>query len=145
MASDSAMRRVALAALVVIVAFVVVAFFAGSSYVRRARQVRTFANLQVICARLDFALGHGEANRKALETIVASVNGGRDAWGRRYLFLTRVSGGKLHYVIASFGSDGGPDVANPAAYFDKTWENVSGKYARDIVFRDGRSVNAAGK
>ena len=134
--------KMALVAAIVLVAIVTVAAW---SFRRRALQVRTFADMQAISKRISTHLEAGDRSPEALQGIVRSVNQGKDAWGSDFILEIRKTDRGFSYLLVSRGSDGQLDVASPAAYFDLQHVDIRRQYAKDLVFRDGAAVTAAGK
>ncbi len=131
--------------LVVVVSVVTLFVIAVGSFYRRGRQVRTFADMRIIAAKLDAAIRTGVPTRAELLAVVQSVNHGRDAWGRDYLFELRATSLGTEYVLISRGSDGKLDFSDVSDYFTLAEGDVSYHFARDIVFRNGTAVTGAGK
>ncbi len=77
-------------------------------------------------------------------SLVRSVNGGRDAWGHRFIFMSNNDHKNFAYVVVSTGSDGQLDMKK-GDYFTMKPVNVKGAWAKDIVFRNGEAVTLAGK
>ncbi|HET9225984.1 MAG TPA: hypothetical protein VFR31_04915 [Thermoanaerobaculia bacterium] len=116
------------------------------SYVR-AKQIRTFADLQTICAKIEQMRSQSPhvLEEPQIAGVIASVANGRDAWGNPIKFSVRPSGEGLTYVLVSYGSDGKSAVDDFADYFDLPIRRIEGQAAADIVFRDGKPVTSAGK
>ncbi|MEP0774657.1 MAG: hypothetical protein HRF46_09900 [Acidobacteriota bacterium] len=115
------------------------------AFYRRALQVRTFADMQTITARMNAAIDSGERSQAKLFSLVQSVNQGRDAWGRDYVFDLQATAAGIEYVLISRGSDGKLDLSDVSAYFTLSEADIKYQYSRDIVFRDGVAVTRAGK
>lgn len=113
----------------------------------RAKQVRTFADLQVITERIDDAISknRGMIQPSQAREVILGVNGGRDAWGNEILFHSNVRDGKFTYVLVSPGEDGKLDLASLDDYFGVPVSSVHGLGGKDIVFRDGQPVTMGGK
>jgi hypothetical protein len=114
----------------------------------RIRQVRTVADMQTIAAKIE------AVREKAPESLggssevlhlISRVAGGRDAWGRELLFISKPAGRGFSYVLVSMGSDGKSDVAQPQDYFSMPEQIIHGAPWKDIVFREGHAVTRAGK
>lgn len=116
------------------------------SYVR-AKQVRTYADMQTIVAKIEQLRSFAPAPPKELQAqaILDSVAQGRDAWGHLFVFRSRPSKGGFSYILVSYGSDGKPDVPSLDEYFTIPESRVQGNGRKDIVFRDGMPVANAGK
>jgi hypothetical protein len=140
------MLRVLVAAFTV-AAIVLVAYVAvfSWSYYRRALQVRTFADMQVISKKISDQVQRGVVSFEELQNTVVSVNSGRDAWGNDFLLEIRDIDQVLSCVLVSRGSDGNLDVDSLSAYFDAPSDDIRRQYPRDIVFRDGKAITIAGK
>lgn len=117
------------------------------SFCRRARQVRTFADMQVLSKIISAKLKNKIYSREQLQGIIDSVNGGKDAWGHPFLIEFRQDENSQYpsYVLISTGSDGCLDTKSISTYFDEQPKDVRGHYSEDLVFRDGRSITVAGK
>jgi hypothetical protein len=112
----------------------------------RAKQLRTYTNMQGIAGRIEeLRLAKGDLSDAKVTELIKSVAEGRDQWGHPFLYRSRVSAAGLSYVLVSFGSDGTSDVKDPDDYFAMPEEDIDGQAARDIVFRDGRPIANAGK
>ena len=112
---------------------------------QRAKQVRTYADLQTLARRIDQVFAEHPLSSAEIEGILQEVNDGRDAWGNRFIFRSRVVRGKSSYLLISLGSDGRLDVEDASAYFSAPMSRVHGHSGRDLVFRDGQAVTLAGK
>jgi hypothetical protein len=112
----------------------------------RTRQIRTVAELQEVCFRVDGRRKQagGYISMAAAQSIIREVHGGRDAWGNRFIFMSNNNHGHFSYVAISRGSDGKLEK-NRDAYFTMGVENIKGAWTKDIVFRDGEAVTLAGK
>lgn len=139
------MGRVFKVAVVAAIALMIIVAVAAWSFRRRALQVRTFADMQVISKKMTAHLEAGDRSREVLEGIVRSVNQGKDAWGNDFVLQIRDMDQRHSYLLISRGSDGRLDVASPAAYFDLQRVDIRRQYAEDLVFRDGVAVTLAGK
>lgn len=139
------MGRVLKIAVVAAIALIITVAVAAWSFRRRALQVRTFADMQVISKKITAHLEAGDRSREALEAIVRSVNQGKDAWGNDFVLQIRDTDQSYRYLLISRGSDGRLEVASPAAYFDLQRVDIRRQYAEDLVFRDGVAVTVAGK
>ena len=115
----------------------------GCGVVQRTRQVRTYADMQTICAKVSRARP-GDPLR-AIQEAAESVAKGRDAWGNPFVWHVEVRSNNFSYVLISYGSDGRPDLTNEAAYFGLHDYRVRADPRKDIVFVDGESVTDAGK
>jgi hypothetical protein len=138
-------RVVEIALVIAIAVMIIVAVAAALSFRRRALQVRTFADMQVISRKITAHLQTGDRSREALEALVRSVNQGKDAWGNDFVLQIRDTDQGYSYLLISPGSDGRLDVASAAAYFDLERVDIRRQYANDLVFRDGVAVTMAGK
>jgi len=139
------MARVLKIAVVAAIALMIIVAVAAWSFRRRALQVRTFADMQVISKKITAHLEAGDRSREALEAVVRSVNQGKDAWGNDFVLQIRDTDQSYSYLLISRGSDGRLDVASAAAYFDLQRVDIRRQYAEDLVFRDGVAVTVAGK
>lgn len=139
------MRPVLKIALVAAIVLMIIAAVAAWSFRRRALQVRTFADMQVISKKITAHLEGGDRSREALQGIVRSINQGKDAWENDFVLEIRETDQGFRYVLISHGSDGRLDVASPATYFDLQRVDIRRQYAEDLVFRDGTAVTVAGK
>lgn len=128
---------------------IVLVFFCSCDYTQGVKQVRSTADLQTITSRIENGKSQGSVADvdRALTTAVASVNGGRDAWGHPYVWRVRGGAMGVSYIVLSTGSDGQVDVPAIDDYFLKTEREVlqSSEHNRDIVFRDGDAVVTGGK
>lgn len=113
----------------------------------RAKQFRTFADLQVMAARLDEAISKSAGRLDANEAsrIVASINGGRDAWGSQVIVHVESRDERVVYVLVSCGSDRKLDLPKVQDYFFMAPHDIHGQGEKDIVFRDGEPITRAGK
>lgn len=113
---------------------------------QRARQVRTFTDMQTIVVSIErMRSPQGELPAKAdILLEVSKVEQGRDAWGVELLLATRVGESTSSYVLVSFGSDGKPDMSEDE-YFNLERQYSIDDTRQDIVFRDGRPITLAGK
>lgn len=139
------MARVLKIAVVAAIALMIIVAVAAWSFRRRALQVRTFADMQVISKKITAHLEAGDRSREALEAVVRSVNQAKDAWGNDFVLQIRDTDQSYSYLLISRGSDGRLDVASAAAYFDLQRVDIRRQYAEDLVFRDGVAVTVAGK
>jgi hypothetical protein len=139
------MARVLKIAVVAAIALMIIVAVAAWSFRRRALQVRTFADMQVLSKKITAHLEAGDRSREALEAVVRSVNQGKDAWGNDLVLQIRDTDQSYSYLLISRGSDGRLDVASAAAYFDLQRVDIRRQYAEDLVFRDGVAVTVAGK
>ncbi len=138
--------RFILSGLLLLVVGAVLLFAIGVwSFHRRALQVRTFADMQTITKKMDAAIRTGAHSRAELLSLVQSVNHGRDAWGRDYVFELHATASGIEYVLISQGSDAKLDLSDASAYFTLAEADVCRQYSRDIVFRNGTAVTRAGK
>jgi hypothetical protein len=112
---------------------------------QRAKQVRTFADLQTLARRFDQVLAEHSLSSTEAESILQEVNDGRDAWGNPFIFRSKAARGKLSYLLISLGSDRRLDVKDADAYFTESMRRVHGDSRRDLVFRDGQAITLAGK
>lgn len=112
---------------------------------QRAKQVRTYTDLQTLAHRIDQGLAEHSLSSAEAENILQQVNDGRDAWGNRFIFRSKSDRGKFSYLLISLGSDGRLDVEDADAYFTVPISHVHGNSERDLVFRDGQAVTLAGK
>ncbi len=113
----------------------------------RAKQLRTFADMQVICGRIEMEgrqLGRA-LSASELRTAVHAVNEGLDAWGNSFELEVRESRGTTDFVLVSRGSDGVLEHSSLADYFLLEARDIHGDSAADIVFRNGEAVTHAGK
>jgi hypothetical protein len=132
-----------------IAAFLLTApFIVSCSKIDRARQVRTFTDMQTITGEIE-ALREREpgslGDPSRIRRLVSATAGGRDAWHHKYLFLTKPTRTGLSYVLVSMGSDGKSDVTDPSEYLALSERIIHDEPWRDIVFRDGQPVTRAGK
>jgi hypothetical protein len=112
----------------------------------RAKQARTFADLQVMAARLSDTISKtGDLSEAQAARTIKSVNGGRDAWGNDVVFRSRSRDGRISYVLVSPGSDGVLEHPDLDDYFAQSASDVHDDSRRDIVFRDGEAITRAGK
>jgi hypothetical protein len=125
---------------------VVLVRFGGCHVYDGAKQVRTVADMQSMCARIE---GDKRKDRPITEArikmLVGQVAGGQDGWGNHILVATRDTPKGSRYLLVSMGSDGKLDVSAPARYFDQAPADVLEDATRDIVFIDGSQVTNAGK
>jgi hypothetical protein len=112
---------------------------------QRAKQVRTYADLQTLARRIDQVLAEHSLSSAEAEGILQEVNDGRDAWGNRFIFRSKAVRGKFSYLLISLGSDRRLDVEDEGAYFTAPVSRVHGESEQDLVFRDGQAVTLAGK
>ena len=121
----------------------------GCDYVeayRRGKQVGTYARLQTISLRIQDSVDRGEPVTEAtIRSVIQDEGDSHDAWGNAYHFATMKRGGSTSWIVLSLGSDGRCDLADIRQYFYAEEEVISGRFARDIVFRDGRPIKNAGK
>lgn len=131
------------------IAFCVMAAIFGSACqeYERIRQVRTYADLQTIVARVEAVRSADDETplESHIASVAKSVADGRDAWGEPFIWQVKETGGGWSYIVGSYGSDSKPDVDNPEKYFDIESEDIGGEAERDIIFRDGEPVTRAGK
>jgi hypothetical protein len=139
------MRKSFVALLTLLVVVSSVMLFFVISYVRRAKQVRAFADLQTIAARVGALGSESVLSREAVEGAVRSVNRGQDPWGHAIIVETQETSTGLSYLLVSRGADGRLDVDEVTSYFVAEPRRVHGEYWRDIVFLDGRAITQAGK
>ena len=103
-----------------VIAVLLVTICTGCRAYNSAKQVRTVADLQSMCARIE---GDKKENRPPDEArirmLVGQVANGRDAWGYPILVATRDTLAGSRYLLVSTGSDGQLDVSAPARYFDQ--------------------------
>lgn len=132
-------------ALVVLACLVALGAASLAGVYRRAKQVRTFANMQGISASVAAAMRDGKMDPAGLLAIVESVSGGRDSWGNKLVLEVRLLQGERQFVLVSPGSDGLLDYSDIGAYFLLPERDTKGKFEEDIVFRNGRPVTLAGK
>jgi len=127
-------------------ALVLAACSVRDAYVR-AKQVRTYADMQTIVSKIEQLRSSTAAPLKEpqVQAILDSVAHGRDAWGHRFVFRSKPSRGGFSYILVSYGSDGKPDVSKPEEYFTLPESRIQGDGCKDIVFRDGMPVANAGK
>jgi hypothetical protein len=115
-------------------------------FLERARQLRTYANMQIIAGGLENLRQSGEkVDDIKLAECLKSVADGKDEWGRPFLFHRRLAGKSFSYVLVSLGRDGTLDTGRLDDYFDVPETRIHGQVSKDIVFRDGASVTKAGK
>lgn len=142
-----AFRFVRLAAIVSIASISYGCFVVDA--IERARQLRTYTNMQAITARIEAIKqtkeGAADPTDPRIQEALKSVAGGYDEWGHPFLFRGRRVGRKFSYVLVSIGKDGKLDVKSLDVYFDAPETMIQGMVSRDIVFRDGVAVNNAGK
>ena len=128
---------------------VLVFFFCRCDYKEGVKQVRSTADLQSITAKIENGKSQGSVAdvERIVTAAVASVHGGKDAWGHPYVWRVREGARSVSYVVLSTGSDGELDVPSIDAYFTKEGHEVlrSSEHRRDIVFRDGDAVITGGK
>src|SRR6266540_495386 len=87
----------------VVVAMVVIS---GCRVYNAAKQVRTVADMQGICALIEAEKEqHRPIDEAKIRMLVAKVAGGRDGWGNQILVATRGTAEGLSYVLVSKGSD----------------------------------------
>ncbi len=142
------MRRRILIAAVVMVVFATMLFglISAVSFCRRARQLRTFVDMQIISRQAEMTMReHGKLDEAGLTQAVHSAGDGRDAWGNNFILLLDVESDDLRYLLVSRGSDSVLDVANAAEYFEMQEVSIKGNYKRDIVFLNGVPLTIAGK
>lgn len=121
---------------------------AGCKAYSQVRQVRTYADMQTITAKLESLRARDSALlTRASETapLIASVAAGKDAWGHDFFFAVRLLQGRVSYVLISYGADGQPDFKTDDEYFSAADRDVRHEPLSDIIFRDGRAVTFAGK
>jgi hypothetical protein len=145
------MSRDGSGALVVLVsAFVVVASagcFVADTY-QRARQLRTYTNMQAICGQIkELKLEHGDTlDASKIAEVLKSKAGGLDQWGHSLIYHSRRNeAGKVSDLLVSYGSDGKLDIKNIDGYYYAAPESVDDAPERDIVFRDCEPLLSAGK
>jgi hypothetical protein len=138
--------RLALSALFVPLVFLMPACW----FLNSGRQLRTYANMQVISDEIQQHI-EGRLKRSGtcpeegeLKEVIARTAGGSDAWGQELKFYLRDTPGSCDWVLVSAGSDGALE-RELTAYFGVEPADVHNAPARDIVFRNGRAVTAAGK
>lgn len=112
---------------------------------QRAKQIRTFTDLQTIARRIDQSIAEHSVSSAEAEGILKEVNHGRDAWGNPFIFKSTSIRSKFSYLVISLGSDSQLDVRDSDAYFTVPKCRVHGKSQRDLVFRDGEAITLAGK
>ncbi len=141
------MRRIQLVALSLALALCLVVLAIGVGFVRRARQVRTFANLRLASELIEreVELERAASPEARIEGIVRSINKGRDSWGSPILVAVAPRSGRFSYLLVSKGADRRLDVARVRDYFAMPQVAIHGAYDADIIFRDGRPVTLAGK
>jgi hypothetical protein len=119
---------------------------AGCRAYNGAKQVRTIADMQSMCARIEDDKKRDRAIDDAkIKILVGQVASGRDGWGHSIFVATRDAPTGRRYLLVSMGSDGRLDVNEPARYFDQAPADVREDATRDIVFIDGTQVTNAGK
>ncbi len=109
------------------------------------RQTPTFANLQAVSSRIDWLrAGWVEVTEDQLQSVLAGINSGRDAWGNPILTAVRHrDDGQTDFLLVSPGSDGELDVESIDEYFELESVDIVGQFERDIVFRNGKPVTNA--
>ena len=111
----------------------------------RAKQVRTYTDLQVKALEIEAARDRGELTVRRLRELAAK-DGTVDSWGHEFRLAWRSTGLSVDsYVLLSPGADGELDVDTIDVYFDADVQGVAGKPDSDIVFRDGEAIRNAGK
>jgi hypothetical protein len=121
--------------------------FTGCGYYdayMRAKQLRAYIDLQSLCRSIDLRNGHALSQKEA-EQIVQTINQGRDSWGTKVIYRSRVKGNKTSYILVSLGSDRKADVADLEEYFESPERSIRDEPWRDLIFRDGQPVTLAGK
>lgn len=112
----------------------------------RAKQLRTYTNMQAIVGRIEEALATaGEISDKQIAEMLRSEANGRDEWGRSFIYDSRRGPDGFSYIVASLGRDGRLDVARIEEYYTSALEYIDEKPDRDIVFVNGRPLKNAGK
>jgi hypothetical protein len=116
------------------------------NFLDRAKQLRTYANMQAIVGRIEEARATGgEISDKQIAEILRSKANGRDEWGRLLIYGSRRGSDGFSYIVASLGRDGRLDVPKLENYYTSTLEYIDGKPDRDIVFVNGSPLKNAGK
>jgi len=95
----------------------------------------------VIEGRLRNVPGGAVASPTVARPIIQSVNSGRDAWGRSFIYAIV----QRHSLLISTGSDGRLDVAEISEYLKLRDEVINGRPAHDIVILDGVPITRVGK
>lgn len=135
-------------AAVTLVVFAIMLFglVSAISFYRRARQLRTFVDMEFISRHVEMMVReHGKLDEADLTQAIHSVGDGRDAWGNEFILLLDVESDDLRYLLISRGSDGFLDVADVGEYFEMQKANIKEDYKRDIVFLNGVPLTNAGK
>ena len=144
--STTATRSVAVPGRTIVWLLALGAICVGCDYYQGAKQVRTYADMQTICGRLEQARRAGNLSEKAIREAVGNVADGRDAWANEFRWYTRKTSEGISYVLVSYGSDGRADLAESSGYFAMKEETRRLQPQRDVVFRDGLPVTrGAGK
>lgn len=108
------------------------------------RQLRTFADLQLISRVIEIETAEGQrVTHETIESAIRTVlnQDGRDVWGNEIRYLVR----EQDWVLISPGADGELDFESNDTYFAMSPEDIRGQPSRDIVFRNGRYITYAGK
>ncbi len=128
---------------------IVLLSFCRCDYLQGMKQVRSTADLQIITSKIENGRSKGSAAdiERIVKAAVASVHGGRDAWGHPYLWRVRECAQGASYLVLSTGGDGRLDVPAIDHYFVKRDREVlrASEYDRDIVFRDGDALVTGGQ
>lgn len=113
---------------------------------QRAKQIRTYADLQIISKTIQRERAHS-SELLDLRRIVQSVRGGVDAWGNVFLVDQESGPGQAEqrYLVVSVDADGTLDVEDISAYFTTPSRSVAWEFDRDLVFRNGVAVQEASK
>lgn len=114
-----------------------------NQYAQISKQLPTFANLQEISKELQRRVeAEGSVSAEDAYAFMARYNGGRDAWGTRFIFRSRKEP-RFSFIVVSLGSDHSLDVPDIEVYFEMAETDIVGQLKRDIVFRDGHYVTIA--
>ena len=130
--------------------YLCVAVFLEGCFVRdfldRAKQLRTYTNMQAIVGRIEEARATaGAISDEQIAEMLRSEANGRDEWGRLLIYDSRRGSNGFSYIVASLGRDGRLDVPKIEDYYTSTLEYIDEKFDRDIVFVNGRPLKNAGK
>lgn len=111
-------------------------------YRQGAYQIPTFADMQAVAQAIQRSVEQdGSIPDGAALSILNSMNGGRDSWGNKILYVSRRDP-SFSFVLISPGSDGLLE-RDPLDYFELEEVNIVGQFERDILFRDGRAITNA--
>ena len=119
---------------------------AGCGVRDRLKQVETMSNMGSVVIEIKQARekkGEPLTDQEVRALIEASPRG-HDAWGHPLLYFSKGQGTALAWVLISPGRDGRLDLDPTDKYFELQPEEIRGRPARDIVFRNGEVVTNAG-